>query len=249
MKHLDLFSGIGGFALAARWAEIETVQFVESDTFCQKVLKKNFPGIPVHSDIRNFRTTEKIDIITAGFPCQPFSQAGKKRGKNDERYLWNETFGIIDECSPKWIIIENVPGFIPMELDNLCADLEAENYTPETFVLPACAAFAPHRRDRLWIIAYLNSDRSNLGFSYFESGYIQKNIERHMAKIQQEWTQLIPDSWTTFENRDWFQYNRKACGRDDGLSTRLDKHRIKSLGNSIVPQLIYPVFRFIKLIN
>src|SRR5689334_7839605 len=113
MKHLDLFSGIGGFALAARWAGFETFLFCEIDPFCQKVLNKNFPKVPIFGDIKFLSVQyHQVDILTAGFPCQPFSVAGKQKGKNDDRYLWPETFRIIKLSHPHWLILENVPGII-----------------------------------------------------------------------------------------------------------------------------------------
>ena len=153
--HLDLFSGIGGFALAARWAGLETLQFVEIDSFAQKVLKKNFPGVPIHDDIKTFDATQLCQpfLLTGGYPCQPFSQAGKRRGKEDDRHLWPEMLRVIRECRPTWILAENVAGHISMGLDTVLADLESEDYSTRTFVIPACAKDAPHRRDRIWIVA------------------------------------------------------------------------------------------------
>jgi len=161
--HLDLFSGIGGFALAARWAGLETLQFVEIDSFAQKVLKKNFPGVPIHDDIKTFDATQLCQpfLLTGGYPCQPFSQAGKRRGKEDDRHLWPEMLRVIRECRPTWILAENVAGHITMGLDTVLADLESEDYACRTFVIPACAKDAPHRRDRVWIVAHSKENDSN----------------------------------------------------------------------------------------
>jgi len=155
MKHLDLFSGIGGFALAARWAGFETVQFVELDSFAQKVLKKNFPGVPIHDNIKTFQATEfrGLRLVTGGYPCQPFSQAGKRRGQEDDRHLRPEMFRIIREARPSWVLCENVAGHISMGLDEVLFDLEGEGYDCQSFVIPAVAKDAKHRRDRVWIIA------------------------------------------------------------------------------------------------
>jgi len=156
--HIDLFSGIGGFALAARWAGFETVQFVEIDKFCQKVLNKNFPGVPIHDDIKTFHWTEASPfILTGGFPCQPFSCAGKRRGKEDDRFLWPEMLRVISEARPTWVIGENVAGFINMGLDDCISDLENQGYEVQTFIIPACAVNAPHRRDRVWIVAHTST--------------------------------------------------------------------------------------------
>ena len=160
MKHLDLFSGIGGFALAARWAGIETVQFVEIEPFAQKVLNKNFPNIPIHDDIKTFKADEfsGIGIITGGYPCQPFSQAGQRRGEKDDRHLWPEMFRVIREARPDWVLAENVAGHVSMGLDDVLDDLESEDYTTQSIVIPACAKDARHRRDRVWIVAYANGN-------------------------------------------------------------------------------------------
>lgn len=165
MRHLDLFSGIGGFALAAKWVwgeEAETVAFVDYESFPQAVLKKNFPSVPVFGDIRGFRGDAfgTIDLITGGFPCQPFSQAGLRKGETDDRYLWPEMLRVIREAKPRWVVGENVVGIISMALDTVLADLEAEGYTCRTFVLPASSVGAVHRRDRVWVVAYAGSEES-----------------------------------------------------------------------------------------
>ena len=189
MKHLDLFSGIGGFALAAQWVwgkDHEIVAFCEIDKFCQKVLKKHWPDVPICEDIkeltnewidtncegnglqrrgmaqsgqenqftRNNESKTQIDILTGGFPCQPFSCAGKQRGKDDDRALWPEMFRVIKEVRPRWIIGENVAGFVNMALDECITDLEMEGYEVQPYIVPACAVNAPHRRDRVWIVAH-----------------------------------------------------------------------------------------------
>ena len=163
MKHLDLFSGIGGFALAASrvWGnEHEIVSFCEIDRFCQKILRKNFPNVPIHEDIKTLHAPfGAVDLVTGGFPCQPFSLAGQRRGSEDDRYLWHEMFRVITEARPRWIIGENVAGIVGMALDGVLSDLESEGYSTEAIVIPACALNAPHRRDRVWIIANTESER------------------------------------------------------------------------------------------
>jgi len=155
-EHLDLFSGIGGFALAARWAGFQTVQFIENELYCQKVLQKNFPGVPIHGDIHDFKANKYLGIrlLTGGFPCQPYSQAGQRRGSEDDRALWPEMFRIICECRPHFILGENVVGIVQMELDTVLSDLEGEGYTCQSFVVPACGKDARHRRDRVWVLAH-----------------------------------------------------------------------------------------------
>jgi len=179
---LDLFSGIGGFSLGLARAGFETVAFCEIDPYCRKILKKHWPDVPVFEDIkrlhwdnkneqlfedrgegaqRDFTQVRSIDVICGGFPCQPFSAAGKRRGKNDERHLWPEMFRLIQECNPKWVIGENVPGIINMGIDAVLSDLESSGYETETFIIPACAVNAPHRRDRVWIVANTGRERAD----------------------------------------------------------------------------------------
>ena len=165
MTHLDLFSGIGGFALAARWAGFETIQFVENEPFCQKVLAKNFKGVPIHGDIKTFKATGLVSpfLLSGGYPCQPFSQAGKRRGSSDDRHLWPEMFRIIQECRPTWVLAENVSGHIKLGLQEVLTDLESEGYDTQTFHIGAVAQDAPHRRMRIWIVAYANGNsKSNV---------------------------------------------------------------------------------------
>lgn len=165
MRCLDLFAGgCNGFGLAAQWMGWETVACVEIDKWNQKLLKQNFPKAQIYGDIREFNEREavkyrgRIDLITGGFPCQPFSTAGKREGTNDDRYLWPEMLTTIRIIQPAFVIGENVVGLTSMEdgrtFDSILASLEDEGYTVESFILPACSVGAWHRRDRLWIIAY-----------------------------------------------------------------------------------------------
>jgi DNA (cytosine-5)-methyltransferase 1 len=162
LRHLDLFSGIGGFALAARnvWGEEhEVVSFCDIEPFAQKVLKKHWPGVPCHVDIKTMKGSDyaNIDILTGGFPCQPFSQAGLRRGTEDDRHLWPEMLRVIREAKPRWIVGENVRGLTNwnggLVFQEVLSDLEAEGYSVQSFLIPACAIDAPHRRDRIWIVA------------------------------------------------------------------------------------------------
>ncbi len=162
MNHLDLFSGIGGFSLGFEATQrIKTVAFCEIDSFCTKVLNKNWPTVPVYNDIKEL-TYEKlktdgiksIDILTGGYPCQPFSIAGLKKGEKDPRHLWPEMFRLIKECRPTWVIGENVSGHIKLGLDTVQQDLESEGYTLRTFSISAASIGANHQRERIWTVAY-----------------------------------------------------------------------------------------------
>lgn len=166
LKHLGLFEGIGGFSLAARWAGWETVAWCEINPFCQQVLKKHFPDAVGYGDIKETdfkKYAGSVDIITGGFPCQPYSQAGKRLGKEDERHRWPEMLRAIREVQPRWIVGENVLGLVNwsggMVFLEVQADLEAAGYEVQAYVLPACAKDAPHRRDRIWIVAQANAAR------------------------------------------------------------------------------------------
>lgn len=161
MRHGSLFSGIGGFDLAAEYMGWENCFHVEKDLFCQAVLKKHFPQSEAFDDVKKFnglRWHGAIDILTGGFPCQPYSVAGKRRGKEDDRALWPEMLRVISEIRPTWVVGENVAGFINMGFDSAASDLESEGYEVQAFVIPACAIGAPHRRDRIWIVAHTESN-------------------------------------------------------------------------------------------
>lgn len=183
-KHIGLFEGIGGFGLAAKLMNWETVAWCEINPFCHRILKYHFPKSIAHEDIREtdfsiYRGT--IDIITGGFPCQPFSQSGAQKGKDDERYLFPEMFRAIREIKAPWIVAENVYGITTNKFrevfETICSSLEAEGYEVQPVIIPASAVGAPHERDRVWFIAY----NSNAGFenmrqkwqnSIYESGFI-----------------------------------------------------------------------------
>ena len=162
-EHIDLCSGIGGFSLGFQWAELsEPILFCELDEFCQKILKKHWPDVTICNDVKELandtnafipRPRGRKRILTAGYPCQPFSQAGQRRGTEDPRHIWPYIFRIIQQERFDVCVFENVSGHISLGLDEVLHDLEGEGYTTRTFVLPAEACGASHRRDRLWIIA------------------------------------------------------------------------------------------------
>lgn len=161
MKHGSLFSGIGGFDLAATWMGWENVFQCEKDAFCRKVLQYYWPKTECYEDVRQFKGElykGRIDVLTGGFPCQPFSSAGKRKGTADNRYLWPEMYRIIGEVRPRWVVGENVVGLLNwnrgMAFEKVQVDLEASGYETRPFVLPAAGVGAPHRRDRVWIVAY-----------------------------------------------------------------------------------------------
>lgn len=200
LKHLDLCSGIGGFALGLQSTNyFKTIGFVEIDKFCQKVLTKQFPGIPIYEDLKNFKPQEhnlQPDILTAGFPCQPFSVAGKQKGKDDNRNLWKETFRIIQESKPTWFIGENVSGIVKLYLDTILADLESEGYATRCFNISASSIGAKHQRQRIWIISYTDSRLRGGRRTVTSSGTQQDREfsptqEKSECEVQNLWSKTI----------------------------------------------------------
>lgn len=225
---IDLFSGIGGFSLAANWVwgeELSIQCFCEIDNFCQKVLKKHWPEVPCYDDIKKIqwvvadtesmgrgngpsedKRTSKgeinapcnrislpaIDLLTGGFPCQPFSCAGKRAGTEDDRFIWPEMLRTIHEVKPRWVVAENVPGLLTLQdglvFEGVCADLEAEDYSVQAVIIPACAKNAPHRRDRVWILARNKNDRREDGKNRF--GGLFEGIPIGMGHLRER---LCPD--------------------------------------------------------
>ena len=157
LKILDLFSGIGGFSLGLEaTGGFETSAFCDIDPYCRKVLQQHWPNVPIYEDIKKLKGTDigTVDIITGGYPCQPFSVAGKQKGVEDKRHLWPEYFRLIKECRPTWVIGENVSGHIKLGLDSVIEDLESEDYSTRTFSISASSIGANHKRERIWIVAY-----------------------------------------------------------------------------------------------
>ena len=163
MHHIDLCSGIGGFALGFRWAGLsKPVLFCDIEPWSRKILRKHWPDVPILEDVKELAndpdglipdTDPRRTIITAGYPCQPFSLAGERRGSEDDRHIWPYILSIIQTKRPAWTVFENVYGHVSMGLDEVLSDLEGQSYAARPFIVPACATDAPHRRDRVWIIA------------------------------------------------------------------------------------------------
>lgn len=327
MTHASLFSGIGGFDLAAEWAGWTNVFNCEIDKFCQRVLRYHFPKAIQYEDIKSTDFAIHrggVDVLTGGFPCQPFSLAGKRRGTSDNRYLWPEMLRAIREITPRWIVGENVYGIVNwsdgLVFDTVCADLEDAGYEVQPFVIPACAVDAPHRRDRVWFVArrrdvaycsnarvevlqregsigiresrafanpnhkrqhelYDSSVAGQKGQSFwlYSSGNASNSLRQRGAERAEEVQSKFPkrdgangvsdercDSgvqcWTSFPTQS------PVCGRDDGLSARLDacaipewvrggrrfrfsgywrRESIKAYGNAVVPQVVLQIFETI----
>ena len=244
-RHLDLFSGIGGFALAASWvwgSAHQVVSFCEIDLFAQKVLKKHWPDTPIHDDIKSMNGEQygRIDILTGGFPCQPYSFAGERRGSKDDRALWPEMRRIIKESKPRWIIGENVAGFVSMDLDKTLSDLETEGYETATLIIPALAVKTEHKRERVWVIA-------NAGLNGFQEIFMQPGTNDPESKKNVIAPGCFRGPGLQISKRILWESNPGILRVGDGIPDRMD--RIRALGNAIVPQLVANIMQAIKQIE
>jgi DNA (cytosine-5)-methyltransferase 1 len=223
MKVLDLFSGIGGFSVAASQMGWETIGFCEYDEFCQRVLRYYWPNAEIFGDITKTdfkKYANQVDIVTGGFPCQAFSTAGKRKGDKDERYLWPEMFRAIREVKPRYVVAENVSGLLNwnkgMVFKQVCTDLESEGYEVQAFVLPACGINAPHRRDRVWFIAYSSSNGQQRG-GHRESGCKESEIEGEEDK----WERIRSNSRGVGSERPFTDTTSNGSG--EGFGRRFSK--------------------------
>lgn len=236
LSHGSLFCGIGGFDLAAQWMGWNNVFQVEKDDWCRKVLAKNFPKTERFADIKDFtghEYTNRIDVISGGFPCQPFSVAGQRKGKDDDRYLWEEMLRVIATIKPTYVVGENVTGIIGLALDTVLSDLEAQDYTTETFIIPACSKNAWHRRDRVWIVAYANSigrqDEQKENGKSLCNRERNNTIEKQSREQQQRRTgkpsSILPNSESKLSNE-----------RENGNDTEQREIQLQTGGgNSVFP--------------
>lgn len=229
----SLFTGVGGFDLGLDRAGMKCNWQVEIDRDCRKVLKKHWPRVKKYKDIKNVKNLESVDLICGGFPCQPYSIAGKRRGADDDRALWPEMFRIIQEARPAWIIGENVPGILSMEIEKVLSDLESIGFDTQPFVIPACAVNAPHRRDRVWIIAYSDSNMRQKERSF--PGDNRKTQENKHSRIEP----LRLGKSQQFDHRKCIEK-----GNNDGISRGMVRRR--AIGNAVVPQIPEIFGRMIK---
>ena len=241
----SLFSGIGGFDLGLERAGMSIGWQVENNEYCNRVLEKHWPNVKRYGDIKtiDWKTVEKVDLVCGGFPCQPFSCAGKRRGKYDDRYLWPEVVRCIDALRPTWFFGENVPGIINLALDQVCADLESLGYEVVTFNIPACAVDAPHIRKRIWILAHAESDL--WGASRCDRSKTSDRGGSFLADAEA----VLPQrrNGRSREAQSWGGSRWPAesdVGRvAHGIPRRVD--RLKGLGNAIVPQIAEALGRMI----
>jgi DNA (cytosine-5)-methyltransferase 1 len=238
-----LFSGIGGLDLAAEWAGFETVLQVEMDNYATKVLEKHWPDVKRVKDIRDVNrdtVEEPVTVVSGGFPCQPHSLAGRKRGNKDERYLWPEMLRVISELLPAWVVAENVYGTISDgTADKARYDLEAIGFDAGVFVFPAYAVGAGFWGDRTFIVASSESGRYRRLTSE-ECEVHQRELVKEKPEGYPPWGETERRIVCAVRNKETLAGNLRG---DYGISDWVD--RLKCLGNAVVPQQAYPIFRAI----
>ena len=258
---VDLFSGIGGFARGLEaTGHFRTTCFVEQDPYCQAVLKHHWPDVPILDDIKNAKAFDfpdtRPDLVCGGFPCQPFSQAGRQRAQDDPRHLWPEMLRVIRELRPTWVVGENVVGLIKLGLDEVLTDLEGEGYATRTFNIPACATGAPHLRQRVWVVAHADSEsepdgnagQRQLGFGFGGQDVANPNRsgqceQRGSEPVQEE--QSASECTGEAGPEDHWR-SEPAVGRlVNGLPNRVSQ--LRALGNSIVPQIAQEIGQAIRI--
>ena len=251
LKHVDLCSGIGGFSLAFEEVGLSrTIMFCDTEKWCRQLLAKHWPDVPITEDVKELandpeRLVPDCDILTAGYPCQSFSVAGKQRGTEDDRHIWPYIFRIVAHKRPTWCVFENVYGHVGMGLDEVLHDLESEGYSTRTFIVPASAIGARHKRDRLWVVAHTDSERrcswdtkrqdaGNVG----EPSRSARNNTRGVEERQSlpELVRMadgLPSRLDGFDGWDTEPEDipRVVTGLKGSANTR------KCLGNAIVPQI------------
>ena len=261
LKVLDLFSGIGGFSLALEsTGYFETVAFCEKDEFCKKVLQKHWSQLKIYDDVRSLHDTKiQADVVTGGFPCQSFSQAGLQKGRTDDRWLWNEMFDVIKQVRPRWVIGENVQGIINIEegmvLRQVQNDLEGEGFKVQCFIIPASGIGAWHNRNRVWILACNISDTNSIRhrrgnstrcadeeWTFLpreqEGGKMGSKTERRSnvsdtdkqrTQVQAEGKQSSIKLSGSKSKETWWQTESKICRIPDGVSYGVDRDRAKRI--------------------
>lgn len=258
MRHLDLFSGIGGFALAAKHAGWETVGFCEVNPFCQKVLAKHFPNKPIFNDVTTLckrisdcpcvgtdqftDTYGHVDVITAGVPCQPASQIGKQRGTSDERWLWPDAIRIVRELQPKYAIFENPYGILTVNggegFKEILEGLDHSGFDAWWDVIPACAVGATHQRKRVWVVAHSRGEglEGHAGNGNEETGRAEQTGPTSEGGLPQD---------EHFQG--WWDADPGVQRVANGVPARVD--RLTAVGNAIVPQVAYQIFKAINTID
>lgn len=269
MRHGSVFSGIGGFELAASWVGWDNIFCCETESFCRNILQYYWPKAICYENIfefRAFRYRGKIDVISGGFPCQPFSIAGSRKGTGDYRYLWPEMLRIIREVQPRWVVAENVLGLLNwkkgLAFDQVQVDLEAAGYQVWSYVSPAAGVGAPHRRERVWFVAYADTNTKTGEKRAGTKNEAQKGNPSNDAGSQNLVGTDRPDHPGKAPRRSLF-FKRDAAGSwqdwptqslfyrgNDGFPTGMDgitlskwkEESVSAYGNAIVPEVAYRIF-------
>lgn len=243
LTHVDLFSGIGGFTLAAEWAGFRTVAFSEVEAYACKVLAQRWPGVPNVGDVRiasNFARFRGATVLTGGFPCQPASLNGLRKGEKDDRWLWPAMREVIKVVRPTWVIGENVLGLVTLGLEAVLSDLAAIGYAAQPLVIPACAVGAWHIRKRVWILAH-DEERNRHPSSVLEASGERRNEEQPGRRNRFAIHMLRRRSQARFKCEP--RLGRLVHGIPN------QAHRLEGSGNAIVPQVVAPFFRWIAQIE
>ena len=225
LRHVDLCSGIGGFALGFEWAGLsKPVMFCDIEPWSRKILAKHWPDVPIEEDVKVLANEpERIpecSILTAGYPCQPFSQAGKRRGAEDDRHIWPYIREIVAHKRPSWCVFENVYGHVSMGLDEVLSDLEADGYATRPFIVPACGVDAAHRRDRVWIVGYSEHNGSS-------AAAVRGEYEENGRGASQGQKQTKQFEGTSKRKSNGTMANTRREHGSEGNATELDKEQTK----------------------
>lgn len=256
MRVGSLFSGVGGLDLGLEWAGMEIVWQCEVDEYASAVLRKHWPNVPNVGDIKAIDPANlpPVDLVCGGYPCQPFSVAGKRKGQNDDRHLWPYMRQVVETVRPTWCLCENVAGHVTMGLDSVLSDLEALGYACWPLVIPACAVDAQHIRERVFVVAHADGgrelqsergQREQRGWAGDGASEIAADVVFQGLQIRQgkNTNRPGPDCRTIFTGIPWRDHQPLLGGRVHGVSSRMD--RIERLGNAVVPQVAYQIGRAI----
>lgn len=238
MNVLDLFSGIGGFSLGLERAGMRTVAFCERDEFCRAVLAKHWPGIHCYDDVRAIPRIGGIDLVCGGFPCQPWSSAGKQLGAEDDRHLWPAMLEVIKAERPYWVVGENVAGIIRLGLDQVLSDLEGIGYACRTFDIPACAIGADHIRRRVWIVARDTHRNSQSTSAVNDEAQRLSGLAADSYSAQCEGRGIssgVHAEYPDFGDPRWREDQSSMDRTANGIPRQLD--RLRAIGNAVVPQI------------
>ena len=275
---LDLFSGIGGMSLGLESTKgFKTIAFCEVDPWLRRILAKHWPNVPIFHDICHLDGNyihEPVHLVSAGYPCQPYSYAGPREGEVDDRHLWPEVARLLDQLRPDWFLGENVVGHITLGLDNVLSDLESMDYTCRAFVIPACAVDARHRRERLWILAHAPAERRREARSA-DAGRQDRSpgtgpapidvADRQLPRLERHTGDVARESecgWLSAQSlgpaRESGLFTEPGCrwapepglgrmvnGLSEGLERATRRNRLKALGNAVVPQVVAEIGRAI----